>query len=220
MVTDGSAAVPLQTLSRGITALEVLAGADTALSIGELAARLGLHRSIVYRIVRTLEGHGLVSRDPAGDLKLGAGLATLARNVSRDLQTAALPELTTLAHDLGMTAFLVVLDHHEAVTLVSVEPRAAFAAVAQRPGTRHSLDQGAPGRAVRRLVTREPGESSYETSHGEVIPGLSCVAVPLEVPGQPPAALAVVYLGGADVDVEAIGDRLAQSAHRTRAGGF
>jgi DNA-binding IclR family transcriptional regulator len=115
-----------------------------------------------------------------------------------------------------MTAFLVVLDQNEAVTLVSVEPRAAFAAVAQRPGTRHPLDQGAPGRAVRRLVTRVPGGQFYETSHGEVIQGLSSVAVPLEVPGQPPAALAVVYLTGADVEVEAIAGRLAQAAHRTR----
>jgi DNA-binding IclR family transcriptional regulator len=182
----------LQTLSRGITALEVLADAETPLSIGELAERLGLHRSIAYRIVRTLEGHGLIARDAAGDLKLGASLASLARNVSRDLQTAALPELTLLANELGMTAFLAVLDHEDAVTLVSVEPRAAVAAVAQRPGTRHPLDRGAPGRAVGRLVQQGSWEVPYETSHDEVIHGLSSIAVPLEVPGQPSAAIAVV----------------------------
>ncbi|WP_407937052.1 IclR family transcriptional regulator [Kineosporia babensis] len=216
MVTDGRPEAPLQTLSRGITALEVLAAADEALSIGELATRLGLHRSITYRIVRTLEGHGLVARDAAGDLVLGAGLATLARNVSRDLQTAALPELTVIANELGMTAFVTVLDAQEIVTLVSVEPRAAVATVAQRPGTRHALERGAPGRAIQRLVKREAGELPYETSHDEVTPGLSSVAVPLDIPGHPAAALAVVYLTGNAVDVASIGTRLFEAAELIR----
>lgn len=205
----------LQTLSRGLTALEVLADADTALSIRELAARLGLHRSITYRIVRTLEEHRLVTRDAAGDLNLGASLASLARNVSRDLRTAALPELTLLANELGMTAFLAVLDHDDAVTLVSVEPRAVVAAVAQRPGIRHPLDRGAPGRAVRRLVREGAWALPYETSHDEVIQGLSSIAVPLDLPGQPPAAIAVVYLTG-PAEVPAIAGRLARAAGAIR----
>ncbi|GLY19522.1 putative transcriptional regulator, IclR family protein [Kineosporia sp. NBRC 101677] len=211
-MADGRAEGPLQTLSRGIAALEVLAAADEALSIGELATRLGLHRSITYRIVRTLEHHGLVARDAAGDLVLGAGLATLARNVSRDLQTAVLPELTAIANECGMTAFLTILDGQEIVTLISVEPRAAVATVAQRPGTRHALDRGAPGRAVQRVVGRDRGTLPYETSHDEVTPGLSSIAVPLDVPGQQPAAIAVVYLTGGAVDVAAIGERLAEAA--------
>ncbi len=211
-MTDGRPEAPLQTLSRGISALEVLAAADEALSIGELATRLGLHRSITYRIVRTLEGHGLVARDAAGDLVLGAGLATLARNVSRDLQTAALPELTACANELGMTTFVAVLDAQEIVTLVSVEPRAAVATVVQRPGTRHAQERGAPGRAIQRLVNRVPAELTYETSHDEVTAGLSSVAVPLDLPRQPPAAIAVVYLTGSKVDVAGIGSRLSEAA--------
>ncbi len=53
------------------------------------------------------------------------------------------PASRVVANELGMTAFLAVLDHEYAVTLVSVEPRAAIAAVAQRPGTRHSQAAGA-----------------------------------------------------------------------------
>lgn len=214
-MTEGRGGSALQTLSRGITALELLADADGPISITDLSARLGLHRSITYRIVRTLEAHGLVRRDAGGDLELGASLATLARNVSRDLQTAALPELTELANELGMTAFLAVLDQDDAVTLVSVEPRAAVAAVAQRPGTRHPLDRGAPGRAVGRLVHRGTGEQPYETSHDEVIQGLSSIAVPLEIAGRQPAAIAVVYLTG-PVDVSAIGRRLTEAAGEIR----
>ncbi|BDZ54800.1 hypothetical protein GCM10025870_18730 [Agromyces marinus] len=73
-----AAAAGSQTLSRGIRVLEVLADADRNLSIDEVAAGLGVHRSVAYRLVRTLEEHGLVARDAAGRLLLGTGLAALA----------------------------------------------------------------------------------------------------------------------------------------------
>ena len=47
----------------------------------------------------------------------------------------------------------------------------------------------------------------YESSHDEVIQGLSSIAVALDAPGQPPAAVAVVYLTG-PADVPAIAERL------------
>lgn len=217
-----------QTLSRGIRALEILAEAGGGLSIAELAAALGVHRSIAYRILRTLEDHGLVSRDAAGRVALGPRLAVLARSVFRDLQSAALPELTAVANELAMTAFLVVLDQQECVTLVSVEPRAVHATVAQRPGTRHSLRSGAPGIAIQSRLTNEQwaalggGERlrdeavearslGYATSHDEVIPGLRSVAAPLAIAGQAPAAIAVVYVASAHSD-DQLGRRLVEAA--------
>ena len=47
-----------------------------------------------------------------------------------------------------MTAFLVVADGDEAVTIDSVEPTSLDAHVAYRPGTRHPIDRGAPGLAL------------------------------------------------------------------------
>jgi DNA-binding IclR family transcriptional regulator len=206
-----------QTLSRGLTALEVLADAEKPLTIGELSARLQLHRSITYRIVRTLEDHRLVVRNARGELELGARLAGLARNVARDLQSAALPELTNISNELGMTAFVATLDPDadEAVTLASVEPRHADAAVAQRPGNRHPVDRGAPGRAITRQLTGALASASYETIPDAVVPGLSCIAVPLAVPGQTPAALAVVYLTQ-PADASVIGARLERAANAIR----
>jgi DNA-binding IclR family transcriptional regulator len=218
---------PLQTLSRGIRMLEVLADAGEPLTIPELAARLGLHRSITYRILRTLEDHGLVVRDAAGAVELGPRMATLARAVSRDLQSAALPQLTALANELTMTAFLAVLDRHDVVTLVTVEPAHAHATLAQRPGTRHPLASGAPGIAIQSVLTESqwralPGEHprdeaaearrrGYATSHDEVIPGLASIAVPVQAAGQPVAALAVVYVANG-VDAASIGARLREAA--------
>ena len=147
-MTPDAAAPPSQTLSRGIRILETLADAREPLTIDEIARRLGVHRSVAYRLMRTLEDHGLVTRDPSGRVQLGARMAALAAGVAHDLQAEALPELTAVANELGTTCFLVVLDHEECVTLVSVEPRHAVASVAQRPGTRHPITVGAPGKAI------------------------------------------------------------------------
>lgn len=144
---------------------------------------------------------------------LGTGLVTLARAAAHDLQSAALPELTSLANELGMTAFLVVLDRGDCTTLTSMEPRHSRAAVVQRPGTRHPVDAGAPGLTLQSILddpqwgaispqrSRRPEvasvrEQGFAVSHHEVLPGVTGIAAPLTQPaGQQPAAIAVVYLG-------------------------
>ena len=110
----GTAPPPSQTLSRGIRILETLADAREPLTIDEIARRLGVHRSVAYRLLRTLEDHGLVTRDAAGRIQLGARMAALAAGVAHDLQAEALPELTAVANELGMTCFLAVLDTRSA----------------------------------------------------------------------------------------------------------
>jgi len=220
-----------QTLSRGIRLLEQLAEARTPLTIDELAARVALHRSVAYRLLRTLEDHGLVTRDAAGAVRLGTGLAALAAGVAADLQAEALPELTAAANDLGMTCFLVVLDHDECVTLASVEPRHAVTAVAQRPGARHPVTRGAPGRVIlaqlpprrwpddvdARLAAEvvAAGERGWATSHDEVVPSLRAVAVPLAVQGRELAAVAAVHVR-VDADDAAIAARLEAAAEAIR----
>jgi len=220
-----------QTLSRGIRILEVLAEAREPLSIDRLAERLGVHRSIAYRLLRTLEDHGLVTRDGSGRVALGARMAALAAGVAHDLQAEALPELTAAANDLGMTCFLSLLDRDECVTLASVEPRHAVASVAQRPGTRHPIGIGAPGKVIlaglaesawaadideaRRAELRAIRERGWATSHDEVIPGLRSVAVPLLLPHGDRAAVAVVYIADPHSD-EQIAARIAAVARAIR----
>lgn len=231
MASTTPASPASQTLSRGIRLLELLADAREPLTIDDLARRLDLHRSVVYRLLRTLEDHGLVRRDSAGRVRLGPRLAALAAGVAHDLQAEALPELTAVSGELGMTCFLAVLDHDECVTLSSVEPRHAVNPVAQRPGTRHPVTRGAPGKAILSLLPEAswPADASaalatevtdaatrgYATSHDEVIPSLRAVAVPLELRGREPAAIAVVYVASAHDDAD-IAARLARSAAAIR----
>jgi len=220
-----------QTLSRGIRILEELADARTPLTIDEIAGRLGVHRSIAYRLLRTLEDHRLVSRDTAGAVLLGARMAALAAGVAHDLQAEALPELTAIANELGMTCFLAVLDGDDCITLASIEPRHAVASVAQRPGARHPIIVGAPGKAIlmQLRVAEWPSDAAtslhaeveaarprgYATSHDEVIPTVQSVAVPLALRGQRPAAIAVVHVATSIDDAE-IAARLQRSATTIR----
>jgi DNA-binding IclR family transcriptional regulator len=205
--SDGSRA---QTLSRGIQCLEELA-ARGPLTIAGLAAGLGVHRSIAYRIVRTLEDHHLVRRSADG-VELGLGLIELARSVTRgwedNLRTAA----RALADELMMTTYIAVRDGSDCVVVISEQPRGLDAVVTYHPGYRHSLKKGADGRAIQSVLLPEEWEAlspeiaetaairavaarGYANSTGEVIPGLSAVAVPMRLRAWGAGALAVVFVG-------------------------
>jgi DNA-binding IclR family transcriptional regulator len=190
----------VQTLDRGLRLLELLADAPDGLPVAHLAATLDVHRAIVYRLLATLAGHRLVHRGEDGRYRLGTGLVRLARGVAPRLQAAAMPELGRLAEDVGATATLTVADGEEAVALAVVEPRNTLIHVAYRPGLRHALELGAPGRAI--LIGRPASAADspavtrgrrrgYVVSRGEIQPGASGLAAP--VPGAD-ASVGVVSL--------------------------
>ena len=168
---------------------------------------------------------------------LGVGIGSQLRvdiDLPRDAsagQAEALPELTSAANELAMTCFLAVLDADEIVTLTSVEPRHAVASVAQRPGSRHPMGIGAPGKvilaslpasewpettdAARRAELEEVRVRGWAISHDEVLPGVRSTAVPLKLPSGQPAALAVVYVSSSRADEE-IAARLASASTSIR----
>jgi DNA-binding IclR family transcriptional regulator len=214
---------PSQTLDRGLACLDAIAAADDPISIDEVADALGLHRSIVYRLLRTLELRHLVERNSDGDYLPGPYLAVLSRSVRRTLRAAAAPVLAELAEGLQMTAFIVVADGDEAVTVDSVEPRNLDAHVAYRPGTRHPIDRGAPGLALlasRPAEARERSdvararERGWAQTEAEVIPGMAAIAAPIGTEG----AVAVMWLAGAGhVRAAAVGRRVVAAAAQIEA---
>jgi DNA-binding IclR family transcriptional regulator len=220
---DDGPAPQSQTLDRGVRILEHLAAVGRPQPVADIGQALGLHRSITYRLLRTLEDHQLVERDAVGHYWLGLGVAGLARAVRTDLQTAALPRLNTLVTELGMTAFLVVRAGNDAVTVASVEPQDTAAHVVYRPGTRHPVDRGAPGLALLipepespddRDALRQARKTGWASSHGEVIPGLRSVAAPVLGPdGGARAALAVVFVDDT-LAVDSVGRAVSTAAQK------
>ncbi|HXR70608.1 IclR family transcriptional regulator [Actinocrinis sp.] len=197
-----------QTLDRGLRALEELADAPTGLTVTELADHLGVNRTIVYRLLATLELHGLARRDAAGRARLGIGVLALARRVQPLLRDAAAIPLRRLAEEVGATAHLTVVDGTEALAVAVVEPTWTDYHVAYRVGSRHALDRGAAGRAI--VAYRDNGTKTFIVTHGELQSGAFGIAAPLvDVPGIE-ASVGVISFG--ELDPARTGPRIVRAA--------
>jgi DNA-binding IclR family transcriptional regulator len=98
---------------RAARLLEVLRTSDGGASLGELATRSGLAKASVFRMLRTLEGTGLVERAPEDDrYRLGVRCLELGQAYleQTDLRREARPLLTDLLTEFNETVHLGVLD--------------------------------------------------------------------------------------------------------------
>jgi len=202
-----------QTLDRGLRVLKVLAAAPTGMTITALAGEVGVNRTVVYRLVATLEEHGLARRDASGRVRVGLGVLGLARGLQPVLREMAGPVLRSLAEDLGATAHLTVADAGEALAVAVVEPSWTDFHVAYRVGARHPLEQGAAGKAIllgRRMLNGvEPSERFVQTS-GELQPGARGIASPVLGVDGLEASIGIVTLEG--LDAGSAGPRVSAAA--------
>jgi AcrR family transcriptional regulator len=204
------AAETSQTLDRGLRVLRVLAGSPHGMTVTALAAEVGVNRTVVYRLVTTLEQHRLARRDPSGRMHLGLGVLALTHAVQPVLRALAGPVLRALAEDLGSTAHLTVADGGEALAVAVVEPSWTDFHVAYRVGARHRLDQGAAGKAILLGRGSAVGGPSYVETSGEIQAGAHGVAAPvLGVEGLD-ASVGIVSLG--DLDAAALGPKVVAAA--------
>ena len=197
-----------QTLDRGLRVLDVLARAPGGLTVTELAGQLGVNRTVVYRLVSTLEQHALLRRDGRGRLHDGLGVLHLASAVQPVLRDLAVPVLRGLAEKVGCTAHLTVADGDEALALAVVEPSWTDFHVAYRVGARHPLDRGAAGKAI--LAGRDPDGPLYVVTSGELQAGAEGVAAPVRGVDGLEASVGIVTLD--EIDAEKVGPRVAAAA--------
>lgn len=204
------AAETSQTLDRGLRVLSVLAGAPDGLTISELAGRLDINRTVVYRLVSTLEQHALVRRSARGRLHIGLGMLHLASAVHPLMRDVATPLLRELAESVGCTAHLTVAEGDEAQALAVVEPSWTDFHVSYRVGSRHPLSQGAAGKAI--LAGRAGESTPYVLTVGELQTGARGLAAPvLGVEGLE-ASVGIVTLG--DLDEAGVGPQVVEVAAR------
>jgi DNA-binding IclR family transcriptional regulator len=177
-----------QTLDRGVRLLEILAQSGRPHSAAELSTMLDIHRSVIYRLLRTLKEHQLLDVEPDGRYTLGLGLLTLARAVRSDLRTAVMPHLTDLSHRLRATVFLGIAEGEELVCFASAEPQNTLLRVRFREGLRHPLRIGAAGMAILSADPAQPDERpelavararGYTISREELERGTVAIAAPV-----------------------------------------
>ncbi len=203
------AAETSQTLDRGLRVLRTLAATPGGLTITALAAQLGVNRTVVYRLVATLEQHGLARRDAGGRLHVGLGVLALTRGLQPVLRELAGPVLRTLAEEVGCTAHLTVADGGEALAIAVVEPSWTDYHVAYRVGARHPLEQGAAGKAI--LLGRSAAEKeTFVETVGEIQAGARGVAAPLLAVEGLEASVGIVSLS--DLDAREVGPRVVAAA--------
>src|SRR5262249_10071291 len=111
-----------QTLARGLTALQKVADSPTGLTVQQLAAQLGVRRTIAHRLLATLAEFRLVAKGEDGRFRPAAGLAVLGASFDRNVRQLSLPTLRALADDLGTTVSLLVAEGDQQVAVAVIVP--------------------------------------------------------------------------------------------------
>lgn len=125
-------------LERGLRILLEFSRDEATLTAPELARRLGVPRSTVFRLLVTLENMGFIERTPDGrSHRLGLAVLRLGFEYLASLGIVELgrPLLEALRDATGYSASLVVRDARDLVYLYRSAPRSPFA-TAVSVGTR------------------------------------------------------------------------------------
>ncbi len=144
MSTPNGPAQPVQSVDRAMTLLAGVASSQRALTAAELAQRCGLNRSTAWRLLATLEAHGMVERDHAGGYRVGYGALRLGAAADVDSVVRRVkPELERLSAQVGETVSLAVV---KSMSLVYVD-HVTVNGVAYQPWTQdrislHSTSSG------------------------------------------------------------------------------
>lgn len=186
-----------------------LAEAGEAQNVSDLARALDLPRPTLYRLLATLQEHGIVVRDGTR-YRLGLRLLELGATVlsAASLQSVCLPFLTELVERIQETAHFAVLDGVQAGYIAKVDSPHPIR-MASRVGWRGPLHATAVGKVMLawsgpdllaqvRAQDRQPytphtivdidalaaelktvREQGFAVDREELIEGLICVAAPV-----------------------------------------
>lgn len=127
-MTPGDAPASVQSVDRALTILGILARLGEA-GVTEIAGELGVHKSTAFRLVATLESHGMVEQnDERGKYRLGVGVLRLAGATTArlDVVQEARPICRKLAADSGETVNIAVLSDRSALYLDQVAGQSAL----------------------------------------------------------------------------------------------
>lgn len=108
-------------LHKALDLLESLT--EAPLTAAEISEKIGVAKPTVYRIVRTLQNRGFVSRELDGSrYMLGTAVYALgSAHSSADLLSLARPSMVHLAAKFGETVNLAIPVHHEVVYIDVLE---------------------------------------------------------------------------------------------------
>jgi IclR family transcriptional regulator, acetate operon repressor len=204
----GQMAESSQTLSRGLKLLDLLGSGMEGAPVREIVETMGLPRSIVQRLLNTLEADGFIERSRSGSgYRLAIKLWSLGCRAVGNLAIVdvARPELKALVAKANETAKISVLDGDEVVSLVKIDCLQTVRAYVP-VGGRAPAHIAATGKAILAFRAMRGSKSSsvqadfaqirkrgYATNHGDWEPDVAAVASPIfDFSGQPVASIGVI----------------------------
>lgn len=146
--SPASPAPKIQVIARAAKILRSLEDHPDGLSLAQIAARVGLARSTVQRIVTALaEEQFLISASPRSRVKLGPELIRLASATSIEIRPIVKPYMNTLGRELEETIDLSMIQGKSAVFIEQVPSNHRLRAVSAI-GERFPLHCTANGKAL------------------------------------------------------------------------
>ncbi|MFI8180429.1 IclR family transcriptional regulator [Actinacidiphila glaucinigra] len=131
---DATATGSQSMLARGAALLGAFAAGEDGIPLGELAARTGLPKSTVHRLLAELTAVGLVERGTDG-YRLGLALFELGQRVPhRRLREAALPYMEELYEATHENVHLAVVDGVDTVFLEKLTGRRSMQIISRVGG--------------------------------------------------------------------------------------
>lgn len=120
----------VQSVDRALTIMNILARLGEA-GVTEIAGELGVHKSTAFRLVSTLESHGMVEQNEGrGKYRLGVGVLRLAGATTArlDVVQEARSICRKLAADSGETVNIAVLSDRSVLYVDQVSGQSALQA--------------------------------------------------------------------------------------------
>jgi DNA-binding IclR family transcriptional regulator len=119
-----SRAKTIQSVDRAAALIKAIADSPHPPTVNELATACGLNRSTTWRLLATLDGHGLIERDPVSQrYSVGYAFLRIAAGADVDpLVRRGRPVLERLAQDTGEATNLAVARRFSLVYVDQVDP--------------------------------------------------------------------------------------------------
>lgn len=113
----------VQSIERALDIIEAVVAEQNGMSLTELSAKSGLHKSTAYRITETLVHRGYLTKTDEGKYRIGLKYIEVASCfiTSLELQTEARPYVAEVASHLGLTSYLGILDGDKVIYIEKMD---------------------------------------------------------------------------------------------------
>lgn len=155
----------LLVIERMATILDFFRLDDTEWSITEIARQTGLNKSVVYRLVHSLELQGFMKKDPeTKKYSLGMRFFELGQIVGAgmNLRNIARPIMYDLSHECNLTVILCIVDNLQQVCIEKVDGKNIIR-IASQVGARIHLHAGASAKLLLAYLPYEKRVEYYKT---------------------------------------------------------